>query len=163
MNSDFKELLKAFNDCQVKYLVVGGYAVMNYTEPRYTKDLDVWVKADKDNAAAVFKALRVFGAPLLAVTEDDFAQEGYFYQIGVPPVRIDILMSIQGVTFEEAWANRVESDLGGIKAWFISKRDLIVSKRASARPQDIIDSQLLELSDTVESDLKTKSPPRKKR
>jgi hypothetical protein len=147
MNSDFKELLKTFNDYQVKYLVIGGYAVMKYTEPRYTKDLDVWVKADKENAAAVFEALRAFGAPLSGMSEDDFAHEGYFYQMGIAPSRIDILMSIEGVGFDEAWAHRVESDVGGIQAFFISKRHLIQSKRATGRPQDIIDVELLTLSD----------------
>ena len=147
MNSDFKELLKTFNDYQVKYLVIGGYAVMKYTEPRYTKDLDIWVKADKENAAGVYKALQGYGAPLTGMSEDDFAHEGYFYQIGVAPVRIDILMSIEGIGFDEAWENRVESDVGGIQAFFISKRDLIKSKRATGRPQDIIDAELLALSD----------------
>jgi Nucleotidyl transferase of unknown function (DUF2204) len=147
MNSDFKELLKTFNDYRVKYLVIGGYAVMKYTEPRYTKDLDIWVKADKVNAAGVFKALQAYGAPLTGMSEDDFAHEGYFYQIGVAPVRIDILMSIEGIEFDEAWTNRIESDVGGVEAFFISKRDLIKSKRATGRRQDIIDAELLALSD----------------
>lgn len=147
MNSDFKELLRAFNNCQVKYLIIGGHAVMKYTEPRYTKDLDIWVKADIENSAAVYAALKAFGAPLTGMTEDDFAHEGHFYQIGVAPVRIDILMSIKGVTFDEAWANRVESDIGRTQAFFISKSDLIKSKRATGRPQDLIDAELLVLSD----------------
>jgi hypothetical protein len=120
MHSDFKELLKIFNDYQVRYLVIGGYAVMQYPEPRYTKNLDIWIRADQESAAAVFPALQVFGAPLAGMTEDDFAHEGYFYQIGVPPVRIDILMSIQGVNFQAAWAKRVEADLAGLKVFFIS-------------------------------------------
>ena len=147
MEPDFNELLKAFNDYQVKYLVIGGHAVMKYSEPRYTKDLDIWVEADTENAAAVFAALRAFGAPLVGITEDDFAHEGYFYQIGVAPLRIDILMSIKGVEFDQAWANRVESDIGGARAFFISKSDLIKSKRAAGRPQDLIDAELLEQSD----------------
>jgi len=105
MNSDFNELLKAFNHYRVEYLVIGGHAVMKYTEPRYTKDLDIWVKADTENAARVFDALKTFGAPLAGMTKDDFAHEGHFYQIGVAPVRIDILMSIKGVEFAEAWEN----------------------------------------------------------
>jgi hypothetical protein len=154
MNSDFKELLKLFNDYRVRYLVIGGYAVMKYAEPRFTKDLDIWVKADIENANLVFKALRAFGAPLSGMSEDDFAHEGYFYQIGVAPLRIDILMSIEGVTFEEAWPNRIESDLGGIGASFISKEDLIRSKRATGRPQDLLDAELLAQSDSV------KEPPK---
>ena len=145
--SDFKDLLKAFNDYQVKYLVVGGYAVMKYAEPRYTKDLDLWVSTDEENAEAVFKALKAFGAPLSGITQHDFTLEGYYYQIGVAPVRIDILMSLKGVSFEDAWAKRVGSDLDGVKAFFISKGDLITSKKAVGRPQDLIDADLLTTSD----------------
>jgi hypothetical protein len=105
MNTDFNELLKVFNDFHVKYLIIGGHAVMKHTEPRYTKDLDIWVKADTENAGAVFNALKACGAPLAGVTKDDFAHEGHFYQIGIAPVRIDILMSIKRVEFEQAWAN----------------------------------------------------------
>lgn len=94
VNSNFKDLLSLFNGYQIKYLVVGGYAVIKYTEPRFTKDLDLWVKADQENAAAVFQALLEFGAPLEGMTKDDFAHEGYFYQMGIPPIRVDIL--IQG-------------------------------------------------------------------
>ncbi len=143
VNSDFKELLSLFNDNHVKYLVIGGYAVIKYAEPRYTKDLDLWVKADEANAVAVFTALRMFGAPLANLTADDFAHEGYFYQMGVPPVRVDILMSIPGLFFDEAWSRRVEVDFEGIMVPFISKQDLIVSKRASGRPEDLRDADLL--------------------
>lgn len=142
-NSDFKDILKSFNDNKVEYLIVGGYAVILYAEPRYTKDIDIWVRADQKNAAAIFKALKDFGAPLFGVNENDFAYEGYFYQIGIPPARIDILMSITGLKFDEAWHNRVETDFDGVKANFISKKDLIACKLAAGRPQDIIDAQLL--------------------
>jgi predicted nucleotidyltransferase len=143
INSDFKELLKTFNDYQVKYLVVGGYAVIKYAEPRYTKDIDLWTSTDKENAVAVFQALRAFGAPLTALTETDFTREGYFYQMGVPPVRVDILMSIPGLKFEEAWERRMIVDFDGVMVPFISKQDLITSKIAAGRPQDLIDAQLL--------------------
>lgn len=143
ISSDFKDLLKLFNDYQVKYLIIGGYAVIKYTEPRYTKDLDLWIRADQDNAVAVFQALREFGAPLAGMTEDDFAHEGYFYQMGVPPVRVDILMSIPGLVFDEVWACRVEADFDGIPVLFISRADLIASKLAAGRPQDLIDADSL--------------------
>ncbi len=139
VSSDFKDLLRLFNDYQVKYLIIGGYAVIKYTEPRYTKGPDLWIRADPDNAAAVFQALRAFGAPLAGMTADDFAHEGYFYQMGVPPVRVDILMSIPGLVFDEAWARRVEADFDGVTVLFISRIDLVASKLASGRPQDIID------------------------
>lgn len=103
INSDFSELLKLFNGNNVKYLVIGGYAVAQYTEPRFTKDLDLLIHTDQTNAAVVYKALCEFGAPLSNLTVDDFAEDGYFYQMGAPPVRIDILMGIPGVQFTVAW------------------------------------------------------------
>jgi hypothetical protein len=118
-----EELLRIFNENHVKYLVVGGYAVMLYTEPRYTKDLDVWVEANVENANRVFHALPAFGAP---------------------PVRVDILMAVDGLTLEEAWPNRVESTIGKQPAWFIGRADLIKNKRASGRHIDLHDAQLLE-------------------
>lgn len=146
VNSDFKELLSILNGKGVKYLVIGGYAVIKYAEPRYTKDLDLWVLADDQNAQAVFSALREFGAPLTNLTAADFAEEGYFYQMGVPPVRVDILMSIPGLSFKDAWEKREEVNFDGVLLPFISKQDLIASKRASGRPQDILDAEVLEQS-----------------
>src|ERR1035438_4983942 len=96
MSSDFEELLRIFNGNEVKYLIVGGHAVMLYTEPRYTKDLDVWIEASEENAARVFMALAEFGAPLTGLKPSDFARQGFFYQLGQPPARVDILMSIDG-------------------------------------------------------------------
>ncbi len=143
VNSDFTDLLNLFNHNHVKYLVIGGYAVIQYAEPRYTKDLDLWISTDVTNAAAIYKSLRAFGAPLLGLTEADFAEEGYFYQMGVPPIRVDILMGIPGVAFEQAWERRVEVDFDGLVVSFISREDLITAKRASGRPQDLIDADLL--------------------
>ncbi len=102
VNSDFSDLLRLFNNNGVRYLIIEGYAFIQYAEPRYTKDLDLWISTDTQNAQAVYKALKKFGAPLMGLTENDFTEEGYFYQMGVPPVRVDILMGIPGVTFERA-------------------------------------------------------------
>src|SRR5439155_4083201 len=102
-NPHYRELLQLLNEFEVRYLVVGGYAVMKYTEPRYTKDLDVWVEASPENARAVFAALRKFGAPLANITAVDFAKEGCIYQMGRPPARVDVLTSIEGVRFADAW------------------------------------------------------------
>ena len=134
VNSDFTDLLNLFNDNQVKYLVIGGYAFIQYAEPRYTKDLDLWISTDRANATAVFNALREFGAPLTGMSEEDFAEEGYFYQMGNPPVRVDILMGIPGVDFSEAWENRLEVEFDALSVAFISKQDLITAKRAAGRP-----------------------------
>ena len=143
VNSDFSDLLRLFNANQVRYLVIGGYALIQYTEPRYTKDLDLWISTDAANAQAVYTALRAFGAPLANLTVADFGQEGYFYQMGVPPVRIDILMGIPGVLFEEAWPRRMEVDFDGLLVPFISRQDLLTAKRATGRPQDLLDTELL--------------------
>ena len=144
MHSDFEELLSIFNVHEVRYLIVGGHAVMLYTEPRYTKDLDLWVEPNKENAVRVFRALATFGAPLSGLSPDDFAEEGFFYQIGVPPVRVDILMSVTGLTFADAWPNRNESQIGRQKAWFIGRADLLRNKRASGRHIDLHDAELLD-------------------
>ncbi|MCG2784950.1 MAG: nucleotidyltransferase [Anaerolineae bacterium] len=146
VNSDFSDLLQIFNDNRVKYLVIGGYAVIQYGEPRFTKDLDLWISTDTANAEAVYKSLKEFGAPLTEMSVDDFSEEGYFYQMGVPPVRVDVLMGIPGATFEKCWPRRQIVDFDGLKVNFISKQDLVTAKRASGRPQDLIDADLLENS-----------------
>lgn len=162
MNSDFKELLKCFNDAKVRYMVVGGYAVIKYTEPRYTKDLDLWIEASPKNARAVFKALKDFGAPLENLTEADFSTEGSFYQMGRPPARVDILMSIEGVRFAAAWRNRVPSDFDGVPAPVIARNDLIANKRAVGRPQDLMDVTNLLAARTVERPHEEPKPPKKR-
>ena len=144
MNSDIEELLNIFSENGVRYLIVGGHAVMLYTEPRYTKDLDVWIDASAENARAVYRSLLVFGAPLAGLTAEDFAEEGSFYQMGIPPVRVDILMSLDAVTFAEAWPNRQQSKLGNAEAWFIGRGELIRNKRAVGRHIDLHDAELLE-------------------
>jgi hypothetical protein len=131
--------LKIFEKHKIRYLIVDGYAVMKYSEPRFTKDLDVLIATDQDNAHGVYAALKEFGAPLENLTPDDFAQKGYFYQMGRPPLRVDIMMSIPGIEFDEAWENREAVELGDLKIFFISRSDLIRVKEASDRPQDRID------------------------
>jgi hypothetical protein len=130
----------------VRFLVVGGYAVMKYSEPRFTKDLDLWIAVDATNAGAVFAALKEFGAPLSGLTAEDFRQEGQVYQMGRPPLRVDILMSVDGVDFEAAWAKRLITRIAGTEVPFMAKDDLIRSKRAAGRPQDLMDLQNLEES-----------------
>ena len=143
VNSDFSDLLRIFKDHNVRYLVIGGYAVVQYAEPRFTKDLDVLISTDTKNADAVYNALKEFGAPLAGLTPKDFSEEGFFFQMGVPPVRVDVLMGIPGIQFDECWNRRMEVDFDGLNVIFISRQDLIVSKRAAGRPQDLIDADLL--------------------
>ena len=140
---DFKELLNTLEKHRVRYLVVGGYAVMKYTEPRFTKDLDLWISTDEENSKAVFSALKEFGAPLKGLTPRDFTERGYFYQMGNPPFRLDIMMSIPGVEFETAWEHREEVLLEGLTIPFISRVDLIRAKDASGRAQDLLDAENL--------------------
>src|SRR6185436_13621469 len=107
----FKELLRSLNEHQVRYLIVGAYAVMKYTEPRYTKDLDIWIEPTKENAQGVFAALSDFGAPLQEVTPEDFTRTELIFQMGLAPHRIDILMAVKGLEFARAWEHRVEASL----------------------------------------------------
>ncbi len=140
---DFKELLKIFEKYKIRYLIVGGYAVMKYSEPRFTKDLDILIATDEQNAKDVYCALKEFGAPLENLTQKDFTQKGYFYQMGRPPLRIDIMMSIPGIEFDDAWKNREIVRIGDIEMFFISLSDLIQAKEASGRLQDKIDIEKL--------------------
>lgn len=136
MTSDYKDLLEVLNAFAVRYLIVGGHAVMKYTEPRLTKDLDLWIATDSENAGRAYRALAEFGAPLGAYSAEDLTHEDSWFQIGMAPVRVDILMSIPGPSFEEAWARRVDGEFLGVAAHYISREDLIVAKQASGRPQD---------------------------
>ncbi|HEY7546694.1 MAG TPA: DUF6036 family nucleotidyltransferase [Blastocatellia bacterium] len=138
--------MSILNEEQVRYLIVGGYAVIEHTEPRYTKDLDIWVSPARDNAERVYASLKRFGAPLSNITVEDFANTGTVYQMGRPPVRVDILMGVAGLDFESAWNNRVESSYGEVRTQFLSIEDLIINKRAVGRPQDLIDAENLQLA-----------------
>jgi hypothetical protein len=143
MTEDLKELLRAFNAHAVKYLVVGGYAYGVHAEPRATKDLDLFIRSDEENSKAVFRALAQYGAPLDGLTPADFT-DGTVFQIGQPPARIDILQKIDGISFDEAWENRIEGIVdGNTTTVVISKGDLIRNKLASGREQDLLDVKKL--------------------
>jgi predicted nucleotidyltransferase len=143
MPKELKELLRAFNDHGVRYLVVGGYALGVHAEPRATKDLDLFIGSDQENSEAVFRALAQYGAPLAGLSPADFRDDTVF-QIGQPPARIDLLKHIDGVSFDEAWENRIEGLLDGeVRTVVISKNDLIRNKLASGREQDILDVKKL--------------------
>ncbi len=148
---DFKELLKIFEKHNIRYLIVGGYAVMKYSEPRFTKDLDVFIATDQENAKSVYLALKEFGAPLENICSDDFSHEGYFYQMGKPPLRVDIMMSIPGIEFDVAWNNREVVEFDDFKLFFISRSDLIRAKEASGRPQDMIDIEKLKEAERLDA------------
>jgi hypothetical protein len=139
MNPDFVDLLRAFNDASVRFLIVGAYALALHGRPRATGDLDVWVDATPENAARVMRALAAFGAPLTDVAAADFARAGIVYQIGVPPGRIDILTELTGVTFAEAWRDRQRRPFGDVDVDFIGRDAFLRNKRATGRPKDLGD------------------------
>jgi predicted nucleotidyltransferase len=139
VNSDLKELLDCLNQHKVKYIIVGGYAVMKYTEPRYTKDVDLLIEATKLNSKKVVAALMEFGAPVDNLSPEEFAKEGTMYFMGLAPNRVDILTRVKGVKFLQAYKNSEPGNLFGVKVKFISKEDLIKTKKAAGRPQDLLD------------------------
>src|SRR5215467_1830155 len=139
-NPHYKELLQLLNEFEVEYLIVGGFAVMKYGEPRYTKELDIWVGNSPQNARRVVGALKKFGAPLEhdRITAETFTEK-VVYQIGIAPVRIDILTEITAVQFSDAWRNRVASTFFGVPVNFISFHDLMANKQALGRGSDLKD------------------------
>jgi len=147
MNPDFKELLLAFNAHGVEYLVVGAHALAVHGHVRATKDLDVWVRPDSKNAGRVLTALSAFGAPLDDLTTDDLSKAGTVFQIGVPPLRIDLITAIDGVDFTEAWPDRFSTSFGGVPVFVISRHHLIINKKAAGRLQDLADAERLETED----------------
>jgi hypothetical protein len=143
MYQDHKDLLSAFAAHGVKYLIVGGYAVIFHAQPRFTKHIDLLVKPDSENAKAVFAALAGFGAPLKDLRWEDFTESDSFFRFGHDPHGFDILLHIPGVDFEYAWSRRIEGVIdppSGLIANFISADDLIAAKLASGRPQDLADA-----------------------
>ncbi len=143
MNSDFKDLLQALNDAGAEYLVVGGYAVIEHTEPRYTKDIDVWVNNTRENAERVLTALTEYGAPISDLTVEYLASDDAFFQIGVAPVRIDILGNLVAVEFADCWDRKLVAEVDGMPVNYIGILDLIKNKEASGRPMDLIDVERL--------------------
>jgi hypothetical protein len=146
MYQDYKDLLSAFNANGVKYLIVGGYAVIFHAQPRFTRDIDLFIKADSENARATYEALAAFGAPLRNIQVEDLAEPNNFFRFGREPHAIDILPSIDGVDFEAAWEKRVEGVIdpeSGLTTYFISAEDLVTAKISAGRPQDLADVEAL--------------------
>jgi hypothetical protein len=144
MEKDQRDLLLAFNEQSVKYLVVGGYALGRYTEPRVTKDLDIFIEVSEENANRVFTALAKFGAPLEGYTVADFEDPYSGFQFGLPPNQIDIILAISEVTFAEAWTESIPGSTGeGISVRYISLEHLIRNKLAAGRLQDLADVEAL--------------------
>lgn len=142
-NPDFKEFVQLLIKNQVEYLVVGGYAVSIHGYPRYTGDLDIWINPTVKNSVKVLDCLTEFGFSSLELNENDFIKEYGIIQLGYPPVRIDIMNTLDGVTFDECFQNKSIIDIEGLPVNFISLNDLINNKKATARPRDIDDIENL--------------------
>ena len=146
VNPDFRDLFSALNGAEARYLIVGAYAVIHHTEPRYTKDVDLWVEPTAENAARVLTALAAFGAPILGLTASDLTDPEVVYQIGIEPNRIDLLTRVEGLDFDAAWPRAAETSYGGVPIRVLGLDDLITAKRATARPQDLLDAERLEVA-----------------
>ncbi|MEW6405318.1 MAG: hypothetical protein AB1649_26300, partial [Chloroflexota bacterium] len=144
LNPDFKEFFRLLNANGVHYMIVGGYAVAYHGYPRYTKDIDVWIWVHPENAAKIEKTLRDFGFESLGLQASDFLEEGTIVQLGYAPNRIDLIMGIPGVDFEECYAKRVEEEIDGVSLSFIDLENLKKAKKASGRLQDLADVENLE-------------------
>jgi hypothetical protein len=144
LQKDLKEFIELLNSHGVEYLVVGGHAVAYHGHPRYTGDIDFFVRPSLENAARVESALRAFGFVDSSLDASTFTEPNRVIQLGRPPFRIDILTSISGLSFEEAWSERVFSELDHVPVCFIGKRSLVANKRASGRPKDLADVEELE-------------------
>lgn len=143
LGNDFEDFVRQLNNYEVKYLVVGGYALAFHGKPRHTGDLDIWIAISENNAEKMCNAIREFGMSSLGLTKADFLEPGLITQIGYPPLRIDILNEIDGVTFDEAYKNKLVIDIDGLMISYIGLNDLIKNKTASGRSQDLVDLNTL--------------------
>ena len=139
MNPDFVDLLRAFADVDVRFVIVGAYALAVHGRPRATGALDIWIDATPENAPRVMQALARFGAPLTEIREADFARPGVVYQLGVPPGRIDILTELTGLTFDQVWRDRIRRPFGELEVDFIDRASFLRNKRATGRLKDLSD------------------------
>lgn len=139
LNDDFKEFIESLNENDVRYLVVGGYAVSFHGHPRYTKDIDIWIELDDENANRVMKALSDFGFAEVGIERNDFLIPDHIIQLGYPPQRIDLITTLEGVAFQSCFDERAEAQVGKTTVNFISCEHLKQNKLATGRPQDIAD------------------------
>jgi hypothetical protein len=144
LSPDYRDILSAFLEERVDYLVVGAYALASHGLPRATGDLDLWVRCDPQNSQRVWRALAKFGAPLSEISESEFSNQGLAFQIGIEPSRIDILTSIDDVEFDDASKDRLEIEVDGLCVHVIGREHLIANKKAVGRPQDLADVARLE-------------------
>lgn len=144
LDKDFREFIELLNEHKVKYLIIGGYAVNFHGYPRYTKDIDFWLWMTKPNIKKLIKAIQEFGFGGLNLEIEDFMTPENIIQLGYEPYRIDILVDVEGIDFEECYERRTEAELDGTKVKFLSLRDLITAKKKAGRLQDLADAEQLE-------------------
>ena len=144
LNPDFRDMLSALCEEKGEFLIVGAYALAVYGHPRATGDIDIWIRCSDENAERVLRSLKRFGAPLFDLTLKDLRTPGRIFQMGVVPRRIDIITSIEGVEFDEAWPDRKEVEIEGLKIPVIGRSHLLKNKKALGRPQDLADVAWLE-------------------
>lgn len=140
---DYEDLFKALNEYKIHYLVIGAHAYMYYAEPRFTKDIDVWVPSALNDPQKVYAALKAFGVPMVDLSPADFQNKKLILQIGVPPVRIDILVNVEGVSAKQAWKNRKQTKYGKESICVLDIKDLIATKQKAGRARDLLDIQNL--------------------
>lgn len=144
LNQDYKDMLQSLSDLDVKFIVVGAYALAVHGYPRATGDIDIFVEVSPENSKKIYQALKVFGAPTYEIDEESFNETGVIYQIGVVPRRIDLMTKIDGVEFAAAWANKKVLEIEGIQVAVLSKSDLLKNKKATGRDKDQTDIRILE-------------------
>lgn len=140
-----------FAELHVEYLVAGGYAVIFHTQPRYTKDLDLWIKPSQENARRIQKAFLKFGLPLVEVTPSDFESEGLQFSVGVEPCSLDFLTTIPGLSFDEAWPNRITDESFGFPVHYVGRNDMKTAKKTAGRHVDLADLEELERAEKANS------------
>jgi hypothetical protein len=143
VQQDFKDLLALFNEHKIEYMILGAYALAFHGAPRYTGDIDILVKPDPINAQRIMAALNKFGFGLVGLKAQDFETPDKVIQLGVPPVRVDLVTSITGVSWEEAFSGRVEGKYGDIPAYYIGRQEFISNKQALGRKKDLADLEAL--------------------
>ena len=144
LNQDFREFIQSLNDNQVRYLVVGGYAVAIHSYPRSTKDIDMWIDMNPENARRILQSLEQFGFGSQGLKQDDFLEAEMIVQLGIPPRRVDLLTSLVGVNFETCYADKVIVDIEGMPVNFVDLENLKQNKQSSGRAQDLADIENLE-------------------
>jgi hypothetical protein len=151
LNPDFRAILSAFTEEQVDFIVAGAYALAAHGLPRATGDIDPWMRMSTGNSRKIWKAFEVFGAPMKGLQQEDFEKKDLIVQIGRPPRRINVITSVSGLDFDDAWKNRTIVEIEGLSISVLGREDLVRNKKVVGRPQDLADVKRLESLDREEA------------